>query len=61
MSNGSNNIEVAYQQIVDAFGQIDVEGVTVLTGNNGTGKSLVRRYPRLGPFHQHGPQDAESA
>lgn len=43
MSNGSNNIEVAYQQIVNAFGQIDVEGVTVLTGNNGTGKSLVRK------------------
>lgn len=32
-----------YERIQDAFRSIDIAGVTILTGNNGSGKSLIRK------------------
>lgn len=33
----------AYERIVDSFQNLNIEGVTILTGNNGSGKSLIRK------------------
>jgi archaellum biogenesis ATPase FlaH len=33
----------AYNRIVSAFQKLDLSGVTILTGNNGSGKSLIRK------------------
>lgn len=42
MSKYSKETEQMYDRIVDVFEEISIEDVTVLTGNNGSGKSLIR-------------------
>lgn len=34
----------AHGRLVDAFAQLNIKGVTILTGSNGSGKSVVRRH-----------------
>lgn len=39
----SEKTKSAYKRLQDTFQDLNVEGVTILTGNNGSGKSLIRK------------------
>lgn len=39
----SDEVKTKYERIVKVFEDFDPEGVTILTGNNGSGKSLFRK------------------
>ena len=39
----SQNIKDAYNRMIDAYESIDLDKITVLTGSNGSGKSLIRK------------------
>lgn len=39
----SEEVENAYDKVVETYNKINLNGVTVLTGNNGSGKSLIRK------------------
>jgi archaellum biogenesis ATPase FlaH len=39
----SEKVKLAYQRLQETFVNLDVEGITILTGNNGSGKSLIRK------------------
>jgi hypothetical protein len=40
----SEKTKQAFNRMIDAYSDLDLKGVTVLTGNNGSGKSVVRRH-----------------
>jgi len=39
----SEKTKLAYTRLQETFQDLDVEGVTILTGNNGSGKSVIRK------------------
>ena len=39
----SKEIEDTYDRIIDGFASLEIEGITIMTGSNGSGKSLIRK------------------
>lgn len=39
----SKQVEEAYDRIIDAISSVEFKGITILTGSNGSGKSLIRK------------------
>ena len=40
----SKEVEERYKELKDAHSEVNIEGITILTGNNGSGKSLIRKH-----------------
>ena len=39
----SQDVKDAFNRLTDAFGSIEFDGITILTGSNGSGKSMIRK------------------
>ena len=39
----SQEVKDAFDRLTDAFGEIEFTGITILTGSNGSGKSMIRK------------------
>lgn len=39
----SQYVKDQYDRLIDAFAELEIDGITIMTGNNGSGKSLIRK------------------